>query len=100
MVEHVQAAELDRVFSALADPTRRAILQSLTLRPATINEIAKPFPFYLKQNRNTSWCWNGQDCCDVKSRVVSTTAGSSLALCAKPTHGWNTIGCSGNSVWM
>jgi DNA-binding transcriptional ArsR family regulator len=47
MVEHVQAAELDRVFSALADPTRRAILQSLTLRPATINEIAKPFPVSL-----------------------------------------------------
>ena len=47
MVEHVQAAELDRVFSALADPTRRAILQSLTLRSATINEIAKPFPVSL-----------------------------------------------------
>ena len=43
MVEHSQSAELDRVFSALADPTRRAILRRLTHRPATINEIAKPF---------------------------------------------------------
>jgi len=43
MVEHSQSAELDRVFSALADPTRRAILRRLTYRPATINEIAKPF---------------------------------------------------------
>ena len=43
MVEHLQSAELDRVFSALADPTRRAILRRLTHRPATINEIAKPF---------------------------------------------------------
>jgi DNA-binding transcriptional ArsR family regulator len=44
MVEHLKPAELNRVFSALADPTRRAILRALTRRPATINEIAKPFP--------------------------------------------------------
>ena len=43
MVEHLRYAELDRVFSALADPTRRAILRRLSDRPATINEIAKPF---------------------------------------------------------
>lgn len=43
MVEYSQSAELDRIFSALADPTRRAILRALTRRPATINEIAKPF---------------------------------------------------------
>ena len=47
MVEYQQAAELDRVFSALADPTRRAILQALKRRPATINQIAQPFPFSL-----------------------------------------------------
>ena len=43
MVEFSRSAELDRVFSALADPTRRAILRRLTHRPATINEIAEPF---------------------------------------------------------
>jgi DNA-binding transcriptional ArsR family regulator len=47
MVEHTDSTELDRVFSALADPTRRAILRALTRRPATINEIAKPFPVSL-----------------------------------------------------
>jgi DNA-binding transcriptional ArsR family regulator len=47
MVEYRQSAELDRIFSALADPTRRAILQALTRRPATINEIAQPFPVSL-----------------------------------------------------
>jgi DNA-binding transcriptional ArsR family regulator len=47
MVEYSQPAELDRVFSALADPTRRAILRALTRHPATINEIAKPFSFSL-----------------------------------------------------
>ena len=47
MVEHAESAELDRVFSALADPTRRAILRALTRHPATINEIARPFPVSL-----------------------------------------------------
>src|SRR5579859_3339807 len=47
MVEYLQPAELNRVFSALADPTRRAILRTLTHHPATINEIAKPFPVSL-----------------------------------------------------
>ena len=39
----MQTAGLDRVFRALADPTRRAILRALTRSPATINEIARPF---------------------------------------------------------
>jgi DNA-binding transcriptional ArsR family regulator len=43
MVEHSQPAELDRIFFALADPTRRAILRGLTRGPATITEIATPF---------------------------------------------------------
>ena len=48
MVEHSTSAELNRVFSALADPTRRAILRAVTRRPAaTINEIAEPFPVSL-----------------------------------------------------
>lgn len=42
MVEYQQEA-LNRVFSAVADPTRRSILESLAQRPATITEIAKPF---------------------------------------------------------
>jgi DNA-binding transcriptional ArsR family regulator len=43
MVEYQQSTGLDRVFSALADPTRRAILHALTQSPSTITEIAKPF---------------------------------------------------------
>jgi DNA-binding transcriptional ArsR family regulator len=47
MVEYPQSAELDRIFSALADPTRRAILDALARRPSTINEIAEPFAMSL-----------------------------------------------------
>ena len=42
MVEH-QAKRLDGVFHALADPTRRAMLQSLTLAERSVGELASPF---------------------------------------------------------
>src|SRR5690348_2698056 len=37
-------AELDAVFAALADRTRRAILSRLTEGEATVAELAAPFP--------------------------------------------------------
>lgn len=35
--------QLDRVFAALADPTRRAILERLARGEATVNELVAPF---------------------------------------------------------
>lgn len=35
--------DLDAVFAALADPTRRAILSRLAVGEASVNEIAAPF---------------------------------------------------------
>lgn len=40
----VNDSTLDRVFSALADPTRRRILEQLSRRTMTVGEIAKAFP--------------------------------------------------------
>jgi DNA-binding transcriptional ArsR family regulator len=37
------AQRLDATFSALADPTRRAILARLARGEATVNELAEPF---------------------------------------------------------
>lgn len=39
---------LTPVFSALADPTRRAILARLATRNASVNELAKPFNISLQ----------------------------------------------------
>ena len=39
---------LTRTFSALADPTRRAILSRLAEGEATVNELAEPFPISLQ----------------------------------------------------
>lgn len=46
MVEY-QAGTLDRVFAAVADPTRRAILETLGRKPAPVTEIASRFPVSL-----------------------------------------------------
>jgi DNA-binding transcriptional ArsR family regulator len=35
--------QLDRVFGALADPTRRAILSRLSRGEATVNQLVEPF---------------------------------------------------------
>jgi DNA-binding transcriptional ArsR family regulator len=39
----VQYAQVDRTFAALADPTRRGVLERLGQGSATITELAKPF---------------------------------------------------------
>ncbi len=38
-----QIATLDRVFHALADPTRRAVLERLSGGPAAVSDLARPF---------------------------------------------------------
>lgn len=42
-----QSAQLDRIFYALADPTRRAVLERLSIGPAAVSELAKPFKMAL-----------------------------------------------------
>jgi DNA-binding transcriptional ArsR family regulator len=42
-----QTAGLDRVFQALADPTRRAVLERLSRGPAATSQLAAPFDMAL-----------------------------------------------------
>jgi DNA-binding transcriptional ArsR family regulator len=46
MVEQ-KTVRLDRVFRALADPTRREMLRSLSLQERTVGELAEPFQISL-----------------------------------------------------
>ena len=43
----MQAAALDRVFHALADPARRVMVDRLTRGPATVGDLAKPLAMSL-----------------------------------------------------
>jgi DNA-binding transcriptional ArsR family regulator len=42
-----EAAALDRLFHALADPSRRRIVERLGEGPATVSELAAPLPISL-----------------------------------------------------
>src|SRR5690349_19782798 len=42
-----QSVQLDRVFHALADPTRRAVLERLGRGEASVSELARPFDMAL-----------------------------------------------------
>ena len=39
--------QLDRAFAALADPSRRAMVERLVQGPATVSELARPLPMSL-----------------------------------------------------
>jgi DNA-binding transcriptional ArsR family regulator len=42
-----QSPSLDRLFYALADPARRAIVERLSRGPASVSELARPLPMAL-----------------------------------------------------
>ena len=42
-----QKADLDRLFNALADPARRAMVDRLSRGPTPVSELAKPLPMSL-----------------------------------------------------
>ena len=42
-----QSSDLGRVFQALADPTRRAVLEKLSRGPTTMSDLAEPFDMAL-----------------------------------------------------
>lgn len=42
-----QSTDLDRLFHALADPARRAMVERLSRGPAQVSELARPLPMSL-----------------------------------------------------
>lgn len=42
-----ESAELDLMFRALADPTRRAMVERMTRGPASVSDLARPFAMTL-----------------------------------------------------
>lgn len=47
MVNYQADPKLDDVFSALSDPTRRAIIEQLSLQEMTVSKLAEPFDMSL-----------------------------------------------------
>ncbi len=47
MLKYRSVAEIDRVFHALADPSRRVIVERLSRGPASVSDLARPLPMSL-----------------------------------------------------
>jgi len=47
MVEHNGEEQLDHIFHALADPTRRQMVRMIASRERTVSELAEPFDMSL-----------------------------------------------------
>jgi DNA-binding transcriptional ArsR family regulator len=73
------ADRLNKTFSALADPTRRAILARLTLGEATVSELLAPFALsqptiskHLKVLEDAGFIERGRDAQRRPRKLVST----------------------------
>ena len=58
-----QSAELDRLFHALADPARRAMVERLSRGPAPVSELARPLPMSLPAAMQHLACWRRPASC-------------------------------------
>ena len=47
MLKYRSSGEIDRVFQALADPSRRVIVERLSRGSASVSELARPLPMSL-----------------------------------------------------
>ena len=53
--------QLSVTLAAIADPTRRAILERLAEGETTVGELATPFEMSFPPSRSTSRCWSRRD---------------------------------------
>ena len=61
MVESIPAPDLDAVFRALADPTRRDMLRSLSQGDLTIGELAAPLRMSFAGASSMCRPWSARD---------------------------------------
>ena len=87
MTSGAATAPLNLVFQALADPTRRLLLERLTLGPASVSELARPSPCRCPPSSSTSSCWRPAAWCAPKKSAACAPATSRPRPCAPPSAG-------------
>jgi DNA-binding transcriptional ArsR family regulator len=82
-----QRPELDGVFQALADPSRRSIVERLSVGPATVTDLAEPLPMSMPAVLQHLQVL--QDCGLVRSRKVGRVRTCSIDVRAlRPVERW------------
>ena len=85
--DRLDSERLDWTFSALADPTRRAILARLAQGEATVNELAAPFDLTPRPSRSTSRCWSEAAWFRAPGAPSSGRAASNPRRSTRPSRG-------------
>jgi len=87
--------DLDRLFGALADTTRRGIVERLAVGEATVTELAAPFSIslpaisrHLKVLERASLITRSQDGRWRRARLSPTTLGSAAMWLARSERLW------------
>jgi predicted ArsR family transcriptional regulator len=88
------------VFSALADPTRRAIVVRLAEGQASVPERARPFDVSLPAIAKHLESRERADLLEHQRRAGCATADSSPRRCGPPTCGAATTRVLGAPVWI
>jgi DNA-binding transcriptional ArsR family regulator len=93
---HRRQMQLDSVFMALADPTRRAIVQRLARGEANVNELAAPFEMslpavskHLKVLENAGLIARGRDAQRRPCRLVTAPLKDAGAWMEKQRREWD-----------
>src|SRR5437667_5698604 len=92
-----QLNQIDRVFQALADPTRRAILERLSRGPVSMTELAQPFPM-APPSRSTLMCSKNVHWLVPASQAGYAPISSRQSRCRARRSGWKRNVQAGNSV--
>jgi DNA-binding transcriptional ArsR family regulator len=95
---YIQNEQLDRAFSALADPTRRAILDQLARQDGqSVTELAQPFPVslpavmkHLDVLARANLIERAKSGRTVRCRLKAAPMESAMQWLARYEHFWNT----------
>ena len=95
------AVAIDGVFRALADPTRRQVLERLGRSPGSVSELAAPFemalPSFLEHLRMLEGCGLVRS---KKTGRVRTYQLVRCFACRWPRTGWRSSAPGGSAGWI
>ena len=93
------ADALSTTFSALADPTRRAILARLAEGEVRVTDLARPFPMSLNAVSKHIGVLERGGWCAAGGRAASTSCPSGRTAWTRPPAGSRPSAASGPGAW-
>ena len=99
MVE-LSSSQLDAIFHALADPTRRSMLRALAGGERSIGELAAPLQMSFAGASKHVKALEHAGPCNAPCKEETISAGSNPSLWRRPCTGCKPMNISGLNGWM